>query len=383
MMNNSPQAQHMQAIQRMADQSAQSHRLGTATGNAPLQRMAEAAPVQREVQVAAPKPNNTGLPDNLKSGIEGLSGHSLDDVKVHYNSPQPAQLQAHAYAQGTDIHLAPGQEQHLPHEAWHVVQQKQGRVRPTFQMKAGVQVNDDAGLESEADMMGSKALSLDTAQLARDSQTAHGRESVEGRDPVQRKLMSQTGGSKVVQALADTKLVDRPLLAHIAEEKTHLKQWAAGEFYAWELDQHSKNECHAHLFKPELKPAEVKFKGHVVTGKSGELRNQTPHEIKAVMAKPDDWTTTVTVGAPLKQIETGTLVELKDHDDYAERIRGTLRDAVAVMMNSPESNLESSIAEAKKIAEGFKKEKKDKNATGSVVKETEWADDFSLGTAFE
>ncbi len=69
------------------------------------------------------KENNTGLPDNLKSGIENLSGYSLDDVKVNYNSEKPAQLNAHAYAQGTDIHLASGQEKHLPHEAWHVVQQ--------------------------------------------------------------------------------------------------------------------------------------------------------------------------------------------------------------------------------------------------------------------
>jgi hypothetical protein len=38
------------------------------------------------------KANNTGLPDQLKSGIEGLSGHSLDDVKVHYNSPPGTQL---------------------------------------------------------------------------------------------------------------------------------------------------------------------------------------------------------------------------------------------------------------------------------------------------
>lgn len=35
------------------------------------------------------------------------------------------------YSQGTDIHIGPGQEKHLPHEAWHVVQQKQGRVKPT------------------------------------------------------------------------------------------------------------------------------------------------------------------------------------------------------------------------------------------------------------
>lgn len=102
--------------------------------------------------------NNTGLPDNLKSGIENLSGHSMDDVRVHYNSSQPAQLQAHAYAQGNQIHLGPGQEKHLPHEAWHVVQQKQGRVQPTKQLKSKVNINDDTGLEREADIMGTKAL---------------------------------------------------------------------------------------------------------------------------------------------------------------------------------------------------------------------------------
>lgn len=109
-------------------------------------------------QLAADKPNNTGLPDNLKAGIENLSGMSMDHVKVHYNSAQPAQLNAHAYAQGSDIHVAPGQERHLPHEAWHVVQQAQGRVAATRQMKGGVGVNDDAGLEREADVMGEKAL---------------------------------------------------------------------------------------------------------------------------------------------------------------------------------------------------------------------------------
>lgn len=79
-------------------------------------------------------PNQTGMPDHLKSGMENLSGMSLDHVKVHYNSPKPAALQAHAYAQGNDVQLPPGKEKHLPHEAWHVVQQKQGRVKPTMQM---------------------------------------------------------------------------------------------------------------------------------------------------------------------------------------------------------------------------------------------------------
>jgi hypothetical protein len=106
----------------------------------------------------APRANSTGLPDNLKSGIENLSGMSMDHVKVHYNSLRPAQLFALAYAHGDDIHLAPGQEQHLPHEAWHVVQQAQGRVQPTLEV-GGTPVNDNPGLELEADVMGAHARS--------------------------------------------------------------------------------------------------------------------------------------------------------------------------------------------------------------------------------
>jgi hypothetical protein len=151
MANNSPQANKIAQFQAMADNhtAAQQH------------------PIQK-------KENNTGLPDNLKTGVENLSRISLDDVKVHRNSDKPAQLQAHAYAQGTDIHLGPGQEKHLPHEAWHVVQQKQGRVKPTMQMKGGVSVNDEPGLETEADVMGLKALST-PAQLKQKTELIQGK----------------------------------------------------------------------------------------------------------------------------------------------------------------------------------------------------------------
>lgn len=114
---------------------------------------------QRKGTALQKKANNTGLPDSLKEGVENLSGYSMDDVKVHYNSSKPAQLNAHAYAQGSEIHLASGQEKHLPHEAWHVVQQKQGRVKPTTQV-GGVDVNDNAQLEKEADVMGAKAIQM-------------------------------------------------------------------------------------------------------------------------------------------------------------------------------------------------------------------------------
>jgi hypothetical protein len=121
-----------------------------------IQRQVEEAPLQRQSDPTQKKENTTGLPDSLKDGIEHLSGISMDDVQVHYNSSKPAELQAWAHTQGTEIHVGPGQERHLAHEAWHVVQQKQGRVDPTVQLN-GVEISADAALEQEADVMGANA----------------------------------------------------------------------------------------------------------------------------------------------------------------------------------------------------------------------------------
>jgi hypothetical protein len=109
-------------------------------------------------------PNLIGIPDVTKQRFENLSGLSFDDVRVHYNSSKPAQLQAPAYTQGNQVYVAPGQEMHLRHELGHVVQQKQGRVSPTTHIN-GIAINDDATLEREAIV-----LSGDTANLTTDSQ---------------------------------------------------------------------------------------------------------------------------------------------------------------------------------------------------------------------
>lgn len=151
--DNRPEALVQQKLKSAADNSPNGEKL------AQLKSLSDNRADEKQFPVQQQK-NETGLPDNLKTGMENLSGQSLDDVKVHYNSAKPAQLQAHAYAQGTDIHVASGQEKHLPHEAWHVVQQKQGRVKPTLQMKGKVNVNDDSGLEKEADVMGERALQM-------------------------------------------------------------------------------------------------------------------------------------------------------------------------------------------------------------------------------
>lgn len=123
--------------------------LGAAAGNRALLRRSE----------RAASGEGRGLPGLLREGVERLSGVAMDDVRVHYGSARPAGVEALAYTAGRDIYLGPGQERHLPHEAWHVVQQKQGRVAPTLQRKAdGAAINDDAGLEREADVMGARAV---------------------------------------------------------------------------------------------------------------------------------------------------------------------------------------------------------------------------------
>ena len=153
LVDNRPEAVRLQCLNALADNRPSTQQARQ------LKSIADSRPAQM-------KENKIGLPDALKSGIESLSGMSMDHVKVHYNSDKPAQLRAHAYAQGDEIHLGAGQEKHLPHEAWHLVQQAQGRVRPTLQMKAGA-VNDDPSLENEADMMGERAVQFEGGHVAR------------------------------------------------------------------------------------------------------------------------------------------------------------------------------------------------------------------------
>jgi hypothetical protein len=115
----------------------------------------DAPPVQR-------KESNGGLPSDLVSGFAASTGHDLSNVNVHRNSDKPSQVGALAYAQGNDIHLGAGQEQHLAHEAAHVVQQREGRVQANTNV-GGMPVNDSKSLESEADNMGAKAAQMKMA----------------------------------------------------------------------------------------------------------------------------------------------------------------------------------------------------------------------------
>lgn len=187
------------AMSRPTHQNQRDTRSFSSSPSAPLQRVGAIAGETKQAALPGTRPvNHTGLPDRLKTGVEHLSGISLDDVQVHYNSPLPTQMNALAYTQGTQIHVGPGQTKYVPHEAWHVVQQKQGRVKPTLQMK-GVGINDNAELEHEATVMGTRALQVPgSGQPARDERRPAESHTHRGAaSPAQ--LQATPGSGKVIQ----------------------------------------------------------------------------------------------------------------------------------------------------------------------------------------
>ncbi len=182
-----------------AEQSSRVHQLNAYqrmanNKNEPIQQKESKGTTSTLEGILQRKEDSKGLPAGLRAGVESLSGQSMSDVTVHRNSDKPAQLQAHAYAQGTDIHLGPGQEQHLPHEAWHVAQQKQGRVEPTTQLKAATLINDDKGLEQEADVMGAKAMQVGSQKEAPLQAKSWESTSNLSNSPIQRKKLDLGAG---------------------------------------------------------------------------------------------------------------------------------------------------------------------------------------------
>lgn len=128
------------------------------------------APVQCKQSDDLPSEGDSGvsasgeaLPDAVREKMESALGMDFSGVRVHVG-PEPQRVGALAFTRGTDVFFAPGQYQPesqrgqelLGHELAHVKQQANGRVRATQDL-GGLAVNDDAGLEREADEMGTLA----------------------------------------------------------------------------------------------------------------------------------------------------------------------------------------------------------------------------------
>jgi len=109
--------------------------------------------------------NENGLPKNVQAKMESALNTSFSNVNVHTDSSKASDVGALAYTQGNDIHVAPGQfkpdssegQKLIGHELGHIVQQREGRVQPTGEI-GGLPLNDNPGLEHEADQVAEHAL---------------------------------------------------------------------------------------------------------------------------------------------------------------------------------------------------------------------------------
>jgi len=166
----------------------------------------EEQPIQKKDN---PTPTNTSsnttsspsqLSTDVRGKMEGAFQTDFSNVNIHKNSSKAKDMGAYAFAQGNDIHFAPGQynpatpkgQELIGHELTHVVQQRSGRVKPTTQAK-GLPVNNDTELEREADDMGAKAakgeaLNLNT-KIKEEEPTA-----IQGKGLIQMKADAGAGG---------------------------------------------------------------------------------------------------------------------------------------------------------------------------------------------
>ena len=104
------------------------------------------------------------LPGPVRASMEDAFDFDFGGVRVHEGNEARA-VGARAFAQGSDLHFAPGAYdpssagglELIGHELAHVVQQREGRVPVTTQFKGEHDGNDDAGLEHEADRWGARA----------------------------------------------------------------------------------------------------------------------------------------------------------------------------------------------------------------------------------
>jgi len=108
---------------------------------------------------------NNSLPTKLQSNMESSLGHDFSNVGIHTNSQEAVQMNARAFTQSEQVHFAPGEfnpssiegQNLIGHEFTHIAQQRAGVVKPTKILQKGVAINDNKGLESEADNFGRKA----------------------------------------------------------------------------------------------------------------------------------------------------------------------------------------------------------------------------------
>ena len=250
------------------------------------------------------------LPPTLQSNMERMGGVSLSDVVVKRNSPEPAKLHAAAYAQGNKIHLGTGSERHLAHEAWHVVQQKQGRVPVTKQF-AGKAFNNDQRLEQEADVMGARAASISHQQ----SSPRH--------TPLQHKIATQP-------------------IQRVHLNELQIRHPNTGTIERWNRTSDDGKYYHpATHFWYHAEEINVRTPGEM-----GTFYNDLGEQVDRYAYEPTTFARGMGVNPNKDYVYRGLTYEL-DHKHRPVRVRGTIRD------NAPETGRSSTVQlDSWKLTEG-------------------------------
>jgi hypothetical protein len=147
---------------------------------------------------------NDALPDQLQQSLETSFNHDFSNVHIQKDSERARELQALAFTEGEAIHFAPGQfnpgssagKNLIGHEFAHVVQQRSGVVQPTAIMGKGIALNDDRGLEAEADALGKKAVAGEIIGAYRSSALGirHAVRTVQAKSGVIQRYVDTFGG---------------------------------------------------------------------------------------------------------------------------------------------------------------------------------------------
>lgn len=176
------------------------HEGGQVVKSPPFQLLASGADAGAEQPVQKKMSSASNMPEEVQSKMEGAFGQDFSDVKIHANSSASKEAGALAHTQGNEVHFAPGQynpssqsgQELLGHELTHVVQQREGRVQATGTTANGMPLNDNKGLEAEADQMGKVAASGSMQMKSASSGAGSGKKGTSQlkKGPVQRKVFA-------------------------------------------------------------------------------------------------------------------------------------------------------------------------------------------------
>ncbi|MFM7203437.1 MAG: DUF4157 domain-containing protein [Myxococcota bacterium] len=191
------------------------------------------------------------LQDSVRDKMEGAFGADFSSVRVHTDGQADA-IGAQAFTQGDDIHFGQGQyapenssgQELLGHELTHVLQQRAGRVSTTTQAR-GLELNDDAGLEKEADLLGAQAAQGQVIQVP-----GHSRQETLAAPVVQAKFLPGQGPIQL-KGKPVTPAVLKKVEALLQERAKQAPNGVIAKFFKAVKDESQRQQAYGELIQKD------------------------------------------------------------------------------------------------------------------------------------